>query len=83
MSCKNCQSPNGKDKVQSVALCTENNAINLHLGVFRHIQDRPSRENSMVILKAFQKNLDVKKRYGPDVSIQYIRCLGELAAVCT
>jgi hypothetical protein len=53
-----------------------------NLGVFRHAQDTVSRENSKVLLKAFQKNVDIKKKYGPEVSIQYIKCLGELAVVC-
>jgi hypothetical protein len=84
--------------VESVTFFTENSAIDLlvnrhsvgpflcsclNLDVFRHVRDRASRENSMVLLKAFQKNVDVKKKYGPEVSIQYIRCLGELAVVCT
>jgi len=36
----------------------------------------------LVFLKAYQKNVDYKKKYGPEVSVQYIKCLGELAVVC-
>jgi hypothetical protein len=50
--------------------------------VFRHARDTNSRENSKVLLKAFKKNVDIKKKYGPEVSIGYIKCLGELAVVC-
>jgi hypothetical protein len=53
-----------------------------NLGLFRHLQDAVSRANSLVLLKAFQKNVDVRKKYGPEVSIRYIKCLGELAVVC-
>jgi hypothetical protein len=42
-----------------------------------------SRENSLVLLKAFQKNVDARKKYGPEVSVWYIKCLGELAVVCS
>jgi hypothetical protein len=80
----------------SMTFCTEKSVTNLNcysvgpficylcynLGVFRHVRDTESRENSKVLLKAFQKNVDVKKKYGPEVSIQYIKCLGELAVVC-
>lgn len=51
--------------------------------MFRHARDTNSRENSKVLLKAFKKNVDIKKKkYGPEVSIGYIKCLGELAVVC-
>ncbi|KDR18216.1 Serine-protein kinase ATM [Zootermopsis nevadensis] len=55
--------------------------LQLLCGVFRHAQDTGSRENSKVLLKAFQKNVNFKKKYGPEVSIHYIKCLGELAVV--
>ncbi|KAJ4433692.1 hypothetical protein ANN_16003 [Periplaneta americana] len=46
--------------------------------VFKHLKDTKSRENSVVILKAFQKRVNLEK-YGPDICIHYVRCLGELA----
>ncbi|XP_069700137.1 serine-protein kinase ATM isoform X2 [Periplaneta americana] len=48
--------------------------------VFKHLKDTKSRENSVVILKAFQKRVNLEK-YGPDICIHYVRCLGELAKV--
>jgi hypothetical protein len=53
-----------------------------NLGLFRHLQDTVSRENSLVLVKAFQKNVGARKKYGPEVSVRYIKCLGELAVVC-
>ena len=35
-----------------------------------------------MLLKAYQKFVDCKKKYGPEVSVQYVKCLGELAVVC-
>lgn len=35
-----------------------------------------------MLLRAYQKNVDCKKKYGPEVSVQYVKCLGELAVVC-
>ena len=52
-----------------------------NLDLFRHLQDGESRDNSLVLLKAYQKIVDCKK-YGPEVSVQYIKCLGVLAVVC-
>jgi len=50
--------------------------------MFRHLQGAESRKNSLVLLKAYQKKVDCKKKYGPEVTVQYVKCLGELAVVC-
>jgi hypothetical protein len=36
----------------------------------------------LVFLKAYQKNVDCKKKYGPGVRVEDIKCMGGLAVVC-
>jgi hypothetical protein len=82
----------------NLTVCTENSSTNTTnlllciqtflcfciaiLGLFKHLQVAVSIENALVLLKAYQKNVDCKKKYGPEVSVKYVKCLGELAEVC-